>query len=158
FAVAPACRRTYRPGAQCGRARTRRREGFERTRAKGMSDNDLRDFDTSDFYSYERLLTDPERELLHAVRTFTATEVAPVLLEHWSRATFPFQIVPAMRKLGIAGLPYHGFGCGGQRFLLDGMIAMELARTDCSIADRKSTRLNSSHTVISYAVFCLKKK
>src|SRR5947207_10632491 len=28
---------------------------------------------------------------------------------------------------------------------------------DCHL-DRKSTRLNSSHTVISYAVFCLKKK
>src|SRR5438034_5391256 len=28
---------------------------------------------------------------------------------------------------------------------------------ECS-RDRKSTRLNSSHTVISYAVFCLKKK
>src|SRR5438034_10890507 len=27
-----------------------------------------------------------------------------------------------------------------------------------NITDRKSTRLNSSHTVISYAVFCLKKK
>src|SRR5438034_5353103 len=27
-----------------------------------------------------------------------------------------------------------------------------------SHVDRKSTRLNSSHTVISYAVFCLKKK
>src|SRR2546426_3656273 len=27
-----------------------------------------------------------------------------------------------------------------------------------SFADRKSTRLNSSHLVISYAVFCLKKK
>src|SRR5436190_18225481 len=27
-----------------------------------------------------------------------------------------------------------------------------------TITDRKSTRLNSSHTVISYAVFCLKKK
>src|SRR5256885_15734525 len=26
------------------------------------------------------------------------------------------------------------------------------------VADRKSTRLNSSHLVISYAVFCLKKK
>src|SRR5438034_2643309 len=26
------------------------------------------------------------------------------------------------------------------------------------MSDRKSTRLNSSHTVISYAVFCLKKK
>src|SRR5437588_5119362 len=28
----------------------------------------------------------------------------------------------------------------------------------CLSRDRKSTRLNSSHTVISYAVFCLKKK
>src|SRR5476649_2364570 len=27
-----------------------------------------------------------------------------------------------------------------------------------TMGDRKSTRLNSSHTVISYAVFCLKKK
>src|SRR5436190_5296837 len=35
-----------------------------------------------------------------------------------------------------------------------------VARTDDASAalDRKSTRLNSSHTVISYAVFCLKKK
>src|SRR5476649_2966396 len=32
-----------------------------------------------------------------------------------------------------------------------------LARCD-RFQDRKSTRLNSSHTVISYAVFCLKKK
>src|ERR1039457_6105939 len=28
----------------------------------------------------------------------------------------------------------------------------------CFLLDRKSTRLNSSHLVISYAVFCLKKK
>src|SRR5256885_7072820 len=33
------------------------------------------------------------------------------------------------------------------------------ALRDCPISrDRKSTRLNSSHLVISYAVFCLKKK
>src|SRR2546427_4710968 len=35
------------------------------------------------------------------------------------------------------------------------------ARTTCPLrrgADRKSTRLNSSHDQISYAVFCLKKK
>src|SRR5256885_10022175 len=32
-------------------------------------------------------------------------------------------------------------------------------KLDCaSVEDRKSTRLNSSHLVISYAVFCLKKK
>src|SRR5438132_5403079 len=32
------------------------------------------------------------------------------------------------------------------------------AHNGCVVLDRKSTRLNSSHTVISYAVFCLKKK
>src|SRR5688500_19537947 len=32
------------------------------------------------------------------------------------------------------------------------------AYSGLSAADRKSTRLNSSHLVISYAVFCLKKK
>src|SRR5438874_3805876 len=33
----------------------------------------------------------------------------------------------------------------------------DLAET-CACLDRKSTRLNSSHVEISYAVFCLKKK
>src|SRR5947207_8351331 len=33
----------------------------------------------------------------------------------------------------------------------------ELAHGKARLLDRKSTRLNSSHTVISYAVFCLKK-
>src|SRR5258707_2787029 len=33
-----------------------------------------------------------------------------------------------------------------------------LRRRDTPVEDRKSTRLNSSHANISYAVFCLKKK
>src|SRR5437660_9792030 len=42
-------------------------------------------------------------------------------------------------------------GPGGRR--------LELGRTaDLREPDRKSTRLNSSHVAISYAVFCLKKK
>src|SRR2546426_3297828 len=39
--------------------------------------------------------------------------------------------------------------------------ALRNLRLDCRTereSDRKSTRLNSSHLVISYAVFCLKKK
>src|SRR2546427_8015653 len=34
----------------------------------------------------------------------------------------------------------------------------ELVRASAATGDRKSTRLNSSHSQISYAVFCLKKK
>src|SRR5436190_13933730 len=37
-------------------------------------------------------------------------------------------------------------------------ILYPIARRGIRTLDRKSTRLNSSHTVISYAVFCLKKK
>src|SRR2546430_12267682 len=39
-----------------------------------------------------------------------------------------------------------------------GIIAIILVETLIRREDRKSTRLNSSHSQISYAVFCLKKK
>src|SRR5260221_9346665 len=38
------------------------------------------------------------------------------------------------------------------------VLGVALEDLDRRLEDRKSTRLNSSHTVISYAVFCLKKK
>src|SRR5207253_10308334 len=38
------------------------------------------------------------------------------------------------------------------------LAAYKLASEEKGVADRKSTRLNSSHVAISYAVFCLKKK
>src|SRR5256885_6879526 len=40
----------------------------------------------------------------------------------------------------------------GQRYWAAGLLGAQV------VLDRKSTRLNSSHLVISYAVFCLKKK
>src|SRR5438132_6077401 len=70
---------------------------------------------------------------------------------------------------GIHRSPFRGFSVeftehrayqpGDELRYLDWKI---LARADRlfvkQFEDRKSTRLNSSHTVISYAVFCLKKK
>src|SRR5256886_3274819 len=41
-------------------------------------------------------------------------------------------------------------GCAESRFAV--------TSTNATMRDRKSTRLNSSHSQISYAVFCLKKK
>src|SRR5256885_8987037 len=51
---------------------------------------------------------------------------------------------------GVLGRNYAAGPTGAQLFDLP-LVAM-------NTADRKSTRLNSSHLVISYAVFCLKKK
>src|SRR5258708_24796811 len=44
-----------------------------------------------------------------------------------------------------------------QELIVGGWLPGKGRRTE-TIGDRKSTRLNSSHQIISYAVFCLKKK
>src|SRR2546427_3589460 len=44
------------------------------------------------------------------------------------------------------------------RQVVGGIFAGPVALGDLLEGDRKSTRLNSSHSQISYAVFCLKKK
>lgn len=54
--------------------------------------------DTADFYFYEDLLSEDERTVLHDVRKFMTTDVQPLLLENWSKATFPFEIVPGCVK------------------------------------------------------------
>src|SRR5438445_8168416 len=47
---------------------------------------------------------------------------------------------------------------GSSRRVEDARPTRASRRTCCCSIDRKSTRLNSSHANISYAVFCLKKK
>src|SRR5688500_19293896 len=50
------------------------------------------------------------------------------------------------------GAAHHQHHCGPR------ISDVHAQRDGCRVEDRKSTRLNSSHLVISYAVFCLKKK
>src|SRR3712207_6958167 len=47
---------------------------------------------------------------------------------------------------------------GGRVFCLQGLRRLFALDAETGRVDRKSTRLNSSHAKISYAVFCLKKK
>ena len=67
----------------------------------------------ADFYGLEQLLGDAERDVLHRVRAFMEKEVAPVINRYWVTAQFPDELIPGLRGLGIAGLPYHGYGCPG---------------------------------------------
>ncbi len=101
-----------------------------------MSDlEDLSPEDTpfSDFLGFELLLEGEDRELLSRVRAFMTREVEPVINDYWTRAEFPHELVPGIAELGIAGLAYDGPGCPARGALVDGLVAMELARVDPSI-------------------------
>jgi glutaryl-CoA dehydrogenase len=87
-----------------------------------------------DFYGLGELLGQEDRLLLGRVRDFMEKYVAPVINVYWGKAEFPFEVLPAMSELGIAGLAYHGYDCPGRSFLADGFVAMELARIDPSMA------------------------
>src|SRR3954451_13317292 len=84
------------------------------------------------FYRFADDLTDDERGTLARVREFLEKEVAPVALDHWSRAEFPHELVPGFAALDIARLPYAALG-PKPRQLLIGFISMEVAHTDPSM-------------------------
>jgi glutaryl-CoA dehydrogenase len=104
------------------------------TDSTGAPDVELTDSPFSDFLGFELLLADEDRELLSRVRAHMTRVVEPVVNEHWTRATFPHDLVPGLAGLGIAGLAYDGPGCPARGALVDGMVAMELGRVDPSIA------------------------
>ena len=87
-----------------------------------------------DFYHISTILSEEDQDLLRRVAAFQDTQVAPIINQYWIREEFPHQIIPGLADLGIAGLSYNGYGCPGKSALLDGFVAMEMARVDSSIA------------------------
>src|SRR3954467_16008589 len=61
---------------------------------------------------------------------------------------YPLSLHDALPIFGWALVAQGSYAEARRAFDLGGRLSL----------DRKSTRLNSSHTIISYAVFCLKKK
>jgi glutaryl-CoA dehydrogenase len=96
----------------------------------------LEDQLTADFYDYEALLPEEERKLLLKTRDFMRTEVKPMVNEYWAKGEFPYELIGKFRELGLAGLPYEGYGehLPATSNLLSGMMAMEMTRTDPSVA------------------------
>tara|TARA_R110000850_G_scaffold203228_1_gene329523 strand:+ start:142183 stop:143547 length:1365 start_codon:yes stop_codon:yes gene_type:complete len=87
-----------------------------------------------DFYNLDLKLSKEDRDIQLQVRNFMEDEVKPLVNDHWNRAAFPFEIIEKFAKLNIAGIAYEGYGCANKSFLLEGIIAQELARVDVSIS------------------------
>jgi glutaryl-CoA dehydrogenase len=89
--------------------------------------------DAADFYALDDLLEPEEIEVRDRVRDFCAREVTPVINDYWERAEFPFDLVPKIAELGIAGGTVKGYGSAGMSAVAAGLVAAEWARADGSL-------------------------
>src|SRR3954463_14326437 len=88
----------------------------------------------SDFYELVETLPAEEVSVVKQVRTFMETKIAPIITKYWVEDAFPFEILPAIKELNIGGIAMQGYGCRGGSAQLFGLVAMEMARFDSSIA------------------------
>src|SRR3712207_8844408 len=51
-------------------------------------------------------------------------EVIPVINDYWERAEFPFEMVPKIAGLKIAGGTIKGYGCPGMSEVASGLVAV----------------------------------
>jgi glutaryl-CoA dehydrogenase len=86
-----------------------------------------------DFYLLDETLSEPERAIRDRVRAFAEREVLPIINDYWESAQFPFELVPKLAELGVAGTTIQGHGCPGMSRLGAGVVARELARADGSV-------------------------
>src|SRR5688572_31275368 len=120
-------------------------------------------------------LTDEQRQIQEMARQFTADAITPNAAEWDEKHFFPRDTIRRAAELGFGSIYVSeesgGIGLGR----LEAALIMEAMAYGCPSTsafisihnmaswmidrlDRKSTRLNSSHSQISYAVFCLQKK
>lgn len=86
-----------------------------------------------DFYQFDLLLTNEEREIRDRVREFMEREVKPIINDYWERAEFPFELIPKLAELNVCGGTIKGYGCPGMSSVASGLVASEMARVDGSI-------------------------
>src|SRR5690606_40130668 len=108
-----------------------------------------------------QIMIDVARRILHASRDTD-------LVVRWGGEEFLIYLVnsdpsklPVMAQRILDTIAATPITVGNQHIHVTatiGFINYPLATVDDQALDRKSTRLNSSHVKISYAVFCLKKK
>ncbi len=87
-----------------------------------------------DFYNIGHTLNPEERALQLRVREFMETEVRPIANDYWLRGEFPHHLIPKIAELDICGVAYEGVSTPLRSSLMEGVLAMEMARVDASFA------------------------
>jgi acyl-CoA oxidase len=86
----------------------------------------------SDYYQFDDLLTSEECSIRKKVRGIMEKEIAPIMAEYWEKAEFPFNAIPKLASLGVAGGTIKGYGCPGLSITASAITMAEIARVDAS--------------------------
>lgn len=118
---------------QVGKLDDKQLVGLMKVIAGKHSKKDLPPID-GDFYNISHTLDPEERALQLRVRTFMEEEVKPLVNDYWLRGEFPHHLIPKIGELDICGITYEGFSNPLRSCLIEGVLAMEMARIDASFA------------------------
>ncbi|MCP2031695.1 glutaryl-CoA dehydrogenase [Okibacterium sp. HSC-33S16] len=88
----------------------------------------------SDFYGFETLLTEQEKDALMRVRAYMETSVRPVINDFWERAEFPHELIASFLETDVARYAFDEVAPFDNSAVFRGLVAMEMARVDASMA------------------------
>ncbi|MET3566378.1 glutaryl-CoA dehydrogenase [Leifsonia sp. 563] len=87
-----------------------------------------------DFYGFENLLSDREKDFITTLRAQLESEVKPIVNEYWEKAEFPHQIIDVLHRNGAIGLGFPETAPFENSAVFRGWVALELARVDASVS------------------------
>lgn len=89
----------------------------------------------ADFLGQFGSLTPEQRDVAAQVRGFMQREVAPIMNDHWSRDTFPQELIPRLRELNLLRRIWNEDGTRKpDATLMEGLITFEACKVDVSTA------------------------
>ena len=74
-----------------------------------MAGDSLPDLPSADFFAFESLLDQKERDKLAELREFLAAEIAPFAGDWWNKAEFPAHILPKLAALELSTPAQRGY-------------------------------------------------
>ncbi|XAS67835.1 acyl-CoA dehydrogenase family protein [Micrococcaceae bacterium Sec5.7] len=83
-----------------------------------------------DFFAFEQLLSQKEKDRLAEIRAFLAREVKPIAVDCWNRGEFPMDLIPKLAEIDLVS-PVKRQGYSN---LFAGLVHAEVTRADTSIA------------------------
>ncbi|NOX64284.1 MAG: acyl-CoA dehydrogenase [Chlorobi bacterium] len=87
-----------------------------------------------DYYNIESLLREDELLVRDSIRSFTDSEVIPIIEDHYQDAEFPMHLIPKLAELGVFGMTLpEKYGCANMNNVAYGLVNQELERGDSGI-------------------------